>query len=80
MKIDNLMAKITESESLLQEMSSANKLYYHTDWVQTDAIRKLEELPVNKQYLLIADEATGSKFKRKYGETPFKHNMCTTWR
>ncbi|MFJ7837990.1 SDR family NAD(P)-dependent oxidoreductase [Lysinibacillus sphaericus] len=76
MKIDNLMAKITESESLLQEMSSANKLYYHTDWVQTDAIRKLEELPVNKQYLLIADEAIAAASLKENMEKHHLNTIC----
>jgi acyl transferase domain-containing protein/acyl carrier protein len=56
MKIENLMAKITESDSLLREMNNLNKLYYHTDWMQTEDIRKLEELPENKKYILFADE------------------------
>lgn len=56
MKIDNLMAKITGSDSLLQEMNNLNKLYYHTDWMQTEAIKRLEGLPENKKYILFADE------------------------
>ena len=60
MKIDNLMAKITESDSLLREMKNLNKLYYHTDWMQTEATRKFAELPENKKYILFANEKTAA--------------------
>lgn len=61
MKVDNLMAKITESDSLLQEMNNLNKLYYHTDWIQTEDIRRLEELSENKKYILFADEKVAAE-------------------
>lgn len=56
LKIDNLMAKITDSVSLLREMKNLNKLYYHTDWIQTEDITKIEKLKENKKYILFADE------------------------
>ncbi|PRT34002.1 type I polyketide synthase [Bacillus wiedmannii] len=60
MKIDNLMAKITESESLLREMRNLNKVYYHTDWMQTEAIKKTTELPEDKKYIIFADDMLAS--------------------
>ncbi len=58
LKIDNLMAKITDSSSLLREMKNLNKLYYHADWIKTEDIKKIEELPENRKYILFADEET----------------------
>ncbi len=65
MRIDNLMAKITDSNSLLREMRNLNKLYYHTDWIQTEDIIKLEELPANKKYILYADEKAAADTLRE---------------
>lgn len=35
LRVENLMAKITDNISLLRELKNLNKMYFHTDWIAT---------------------------------------------
>lgn len=35
LKVDNLMAKVTDQSSLLRELSNTSKLYYHNTWTES---------------------------------------------
>lgn len=77
MKIDNLMAKITESESLLRESKNLNKLYYHTDWIETESIVK-EDIAKDKTFILFADGiVTGDTLQEKLQELNLP-TICVT--
>lgn len=55
-KIKNLMAKITDSNSLLRETKSLDKMYYHTDWIPLEEIESLKKARSDRKYLIISQE------------------------
>ncbi len=60
-KLDNMMAKITDSNSLLREMSNLNKIYYHNDWMPIEDDKEVTQNVDEIQYVIVSDEEEGMK-------------------
>ena len=84
-KIINLMAKITDSNSLLRETRSLDKIYYHTDWIPLLETKPLKIIRSDDKYLIISEEKEdsltgyiGEKMKT-LGIEPIKAGMDSDW-
>ena len=54
--IENLMAKITDSDSLLRETKSLDKMYYHIDWIPLEEIETPKQVKSDHKYIIISEE------------------------
>lgn len=87
LKVDNFMAKVTDQSSLLRELSSISKLYYHPVWQEekankdalAEAKKTFMENAKDTQIILIADdvhllEVFGAQW-RKEGLNPLEATL-----
>lgn len=70
LKIDNLMAKLTDSNSLLKEVNNISKFYLHTNWVADEDIDEEINILSDKSYLIYSnDEKVSENYCDKIKES-----------
>lgn len=83
--IKNLMAKITDSDSLLRETRSLDKMYYHTDWIALEEFKTPKQIQPDQKYIIITEEegtSTSDYIAEKLASfdiLPISVKMDTDW-